>query len=457
MPKTNKLTDAQLRQLYFDIATHYQECANRADQSSLSMIYDELYVRVNYSLYGQLGALRLLGSEEKRKAYTVLNTFFYACPPFRNNLTLQQQLSFRHGENHLTTNDHYSGSNTYCRRNDALPIWKTLYLLNRPYAPYRRSPPPNHHQHNNTHKRPNKKQDDQDQAKAILILIALALFAVVPTFIALYYLLNEILNSVERFSYSEGWLQASLSLAGMVSGGAVAAMLASAFATGPLAGLALAAGLASPVGVMVVGIACLSIIGAAAGCFAINQIQNYIIRKTNADAIDPIDPHRFVLTDAEASVLVSKGIDPVRVKCAIVELRAQMGNKPVPSLLGRSNQGEYIQKCLDKIRQLRRGELDNVSVGCMYFDFRHQFPFLGQTQQQPAQPSPVPSSYSTGGYSNAFYRQAPPQPYQQYSMSDNPPPYVARDIPQASGWEDDSFREEQHPVPSAPPAPFGYY
>ena len=455
MPQPYKLTDAQLKQLYFGIAEHYMECNQRTPRPSIGEVYNELYNTLYYYLNDPMSPSTLshLDPAEKQKAYTVLNTFFYACPQFQVAPPPQAATFFHYGTPPPPTVIVYNYTNRhYSSNNDFLFTWLLLSSLNRPYHPHHGGYFPAGQHHGHHHQNNNKKDKDKvaSEAIALLILIALAVAAFALTFVALYYLLRETLDSIERFSYNEGWLQAGFSLLSMAAGGAAAAMLSMAFLATPLAGLALAAGLANPAGVVIIGIVCLSIIGAAAGCFITDQIQNYFIKKSNVDALDPVDPHRFALTDTEADNLRMKGIDPVKVKCAIVALRAQIGDKPVPSLLNRfccSSRGQEIQESLDKVRKLRSGEIYMVDVGDMKFNCRQTLqpvyplqPLIPQAQPLYPAPPPIPQMYAGGAHPNAFYGATAPQHEAPYDI---PPPYTL-------DYSQPAFNPAYEP--SAPPA-----
>ncbi len=429
MPQTTILSDAQLRQLYFGIAKHYKECSERQPAMTIGAIYDELYNGVYYSVNSNATSLSQLDPAEKLKAFKVLNTFFYASPHFRAALPQQQANFFRYGAPPAVIIHHYHGPR-YCGNNDLLFTWLLLSSFNRPYYPYYGG-----QHHHNTHTHPNKKKDGTAQIVALLILVALSAAAAALTFVALYYLLSECVNTSERFMYSEGWLQATLPCLGMAAGATAVALLSTLFVMAPLASLAMAAGLANPIGIAIVGVVCLTIMGATAGCFITDQIQKYAIKKANSDALDPADPNRFTLTTEEAQVLINNGIDPIKVKCAIVALRAQIGDKPVPSLLTRSccsAKGSEIQDCLNKVRQLRRGELAEVDVGSMHFDCKEDR--VAYQPQPPAYPiylsAPMQTGYAEGLYPNALHHgQVPQQPYPfgapvaNYQRQPSAPPY----------------------------------
>ncbi|WP_155831615.1 hypothetical protein [Legionella oakridgensis] len=406
MMPAKKLTDRQLAELYFGLARHYDDCIKRQPPMSPQDIYNELYNGVYYTLNYSDSPLRQLEIVEQQKIYTVLNTFFYACPQYRV-LPAEQQIPtfFQAGSQPrvIIHHHHHHYPRYYSSSNDVLFTWLLLNSLTpRPYY-YRPYP---HHGHfgPHHHAHASERKKDEGNVLALLLLIALVLLAAALAFVALYYLLSQTMDNVERFCYSEGWLQAGLNLMGMVAGGVAASLLTTALLTAPLAALALAAGIANPVGVVIFGMITLTLVGAAAGGFLTDKIQQYFIKKSNEDALDPQDPHRFALTEAEERALMEKGIDPIKVKCAIVALRAKMEDKPVPSLLNRlfSDRGQMIQDILNQVRELRSGKLKEIQVGEMHFNCRSD----GFTQpvasavpvvHEPRlyQPAPLPPQYAT--------------------------------------------------------------
>jgi|GEM_PF-2406219 len=408
----NRLSDKQLATLYYDLANHIEDCKQRNPRPSPIEIYDELWNEVTYTLYGQASqsTLKNLDESEKRKAYTVLNTIFYASPLYPERRipgTTPPPAYNRYPDLNqpviINVNHHYHGPR-YCQNNDLMFTWLMLRSMNHTpvthstYAYSTNFNRPNQHGHaaynQHGHANQNKKKTDGSVLAAV-VLLCLVIAAAAAAFIAAYYLIREALNSGERFFYNEGWLQASVSLMSMAIGAVASAMLATAFATSPLTALAISAGIASPAGVAMFGVIALSIIGAAVVCSITNQVQALVIPHLNADALDPSDPHRFALTDAESDRLVAKGLDPIKVKCAIVALRAEIAEiakEPVSSFFSRRSQA--VKGSLDSIRQLRQGELLGVNAGEMNFnDFQ-----LEQIQQQSVQQHYEPSAPPYPGY-----------------------------------------------------------
>jgi hypothetical protein len=248
---------------------------------------------------------------------------------------------------------------------------------------------------NNTHGHPRSRKDKEEAEAAaaaqfwgMVAVVGVVIAALSSAFIALYYLLNEVNNSISRFIYNEGWMQALISLSSIAASGFTSFIVANAFVTSPLIGLAITAGLTNPAGIAVLGVSALSLVGAAAGGFLTNLVQNYIISSSNQDALDPNDPYRFELTDKEVRNLIAKRLDPIKVKCAIIALRAEIGKEKIPGFIDRLfiQRGGRISECLNRIRQLRKGNLDVVGVGPLTFDCHQdevvtrqvQVPHLGQ-------------------------------------------------------------------------------
>lgn len=406
-----KFTDNLLARLHLgledDINKLQQEGKNPQE------IYAYLLSRVNASLTQPDSVFFGFDADEQKNVYEVLNTVFLAHPYSRrvNKVEREKLLVFKLVTDDSRLNYHYH-PHCYCPTNDALFTWIMLSSLTNHSHYYGHGGSFNHHGHSSA-----TNSDDCGKLIALLLCIALAAFAVVLTTIALYYLLNQTLNNLERFCYNEGWLQATVTLASTIASGCAAGMLAATFASAPLAALAIAAGLSNPVGLAIFGVICLTIMGAGLGCFITHQIQNYAIKKANPAALDPQDPHRFTLTDAEEENLRSKNIDPLRVKCAMVAIRAEMGEKPVPSLLNRifTSKGEEKQELLHKIRQLRQGELQQVEVGGKIFDLTpFIYPPLPVVYMQPYSPSTRYHGHATTVpvYPNGIVDNGvPPPPY----------------------------------------------
>lgn len=251
------------------------------------------------------------------------------------------------------------------------------------------------HEHGSAHSHTHQHPSEEDKKKqgsvlAAIALIILGTLAAGLAFIAMYYLLNQLLSSGERFYYHEGWLQAGLSLLYMAVS-ATASTLLGALLVPALTSLVVSAGIGNPVFLVALGVIAITLIGTAFGTLIANAIQQAIIEKSNANALEPKDPYRFNLTERECLKLDEMGVDPLKVKCAIVALRMQLGEGGVPSYMNRlfSEKKEIINEVLEKVRKLRRGELTEVIVGDMSFDCRKDLPMFVPTAP-PFNPEYVP-------------------------------------------------------------------
>ena len=338
---TPKLLDRQLARLYFDISRHHKECVQRTDITTAE-IYKELFSTLHFSLTAPNTTLNQLPSHEHEKAFHILKTFFSATPKFR-------QLP-KHEQHRLlsSTEVAYQGEYPYCCTQNGISFsWEKL----------------------GAHNKASSTKSSSLRWFGQLILITLAAIASGFAFIALYYVLNQSVNNVERLCYNEGWMKAALSFFSMAAAGIAAAYLAYTYLQMPLMILAFVAGL-NPMTGIILGIGCLCILAAAVGGFITNKMYDYISKKVNADALDPQDTDRIDLTKDEVDNLMHSSIDLIKVKCAIVAIRAHMGDKQIPSLVNRifTSKGAAIQEHLDMIRKLRRGQISYVSVGEMEFN-----------------------------------------------------------------------------------------
>lgn len=364
-----KMTDRQLTILYFELNRHYKTCLTDNPELSSNDLYTALFTQVYASLHQKDGFLRELSPAEQQKAYRVLNTFFDATPHVRRHEPRSSGLFEAFSQGATRPPAVYVGSRAPYGRDDVFFTW---YMLNatrpRPYPVYVNTPssrdePTPARSSNTTDKK-------ESSTAALLLLLALATAAAASSVLATYYVLNDMLQSAERIYHHEGWMQASITLFSTVVSGALSALLANLFLASPLTSLALAAGLSSSGGVVVFGMMSVTVVGAALGGLATQYIQNYALSKGHQDALDPADPYRFRLTDEECVRLEHLNIDPIKVKCALVALRAEIGDGLVPGPLNRLFSSRTIQPHLTTIRQLRRGELAAVVVGDMHFDCR---------------------------------------------------------------------------------------
>jgi hypothetical protein len=401
-----KFTDNNLKLYYGNLLKHYQSCHDRL-YPDIGAIYDEMYLATQFTLESPTGSLYGLDREEKNKVYHSFNTVFRALPIY-TGLSPEQRRSFNPLPRpyNPTVVYVYNDYNRY-RFNDSLLFnWMLLSSMTHQCHHHHRGPsypyPGNVHGHPSTNggNRRNDSKDTSGEVIALLIIIALAAAAAVATVVALYYMLDEFLNSSERLLYNEGWLKAALMLATATAFGAASTVMSLTLASVPLVALALAAGL-NPVGVVIVGAICLTIIGAGIGTFAMSMLYDFIDRKVNSDAMDPNDSARFQLTEADEQALTVKKIDPIKVKCAMVALRAEMSNllesnDKIPSFFSRHyGKGEKIQELLKQVRELRSGVISAVKVGDLNFDcvmvHYAQQPTPPVNTQSAMQPIPIPS------------------------------------------------------------------
>ena len=409
----NKLTDAQIRDLYLGLANHYRHC--QATTTDSLKIYNQLYYNLWHTLNDDGAPLTHLEADEKLKAYKVLNTFFYASPLYNPRqassvfLMAGQPLPPAVVIIDKTPRYHCHHDNFFLN----VMLFDSLSRAPRPsYGPVDAGVTHTHGQSSQGSKK------EEDQAKAMLLLVAVSVAIAASALIALFYLIRQMLNSAERFYYNEGWMQASLSMLSMTVSGIATVMLAQSLFLSPLIGLAFVAGLSNPVGLAVLGVIAIGIVGAAVGCLITNKLQTMYVKNTSEDALNPNDPYRFALTDAEARELEKKSIDPIKVKCAIVALYAQISKLPDQSFCASlfSRRTKEVQACLDNIRQLRSGRAFNIKVGDMSFNLYKELEQVLPSQEirHHARPAVMPTSAGVtesslrGGESALLLKQSSP-------------------------------------------------
>lgn len=372
-------TDHHLKLFYGHLLNHYSRCSK--ENLDANTIFAEMYSTAKHTL--DKGALSHLEETEKEKAYKSFYAIWYALPIY-NKMSVEKKQAFKPEFN---TQPIYLTDPGYDFGNSLLFHWLAIDSLS----------------HSLNHHHPSvdlgsSSNGDSLKLLAILFVIFILTIAAVLTFIALYYMLRELADGIERIWYNEGWLKAALTMATAVAFGSAAVILSLNFASAPLIVLALAAGL-NPVGLVIGVTVLLGIIAAGIGCIAMSQLHDVIDEKLNTDAIDPSDPYRFRLTDSDEKTLRAKRIDPITVKCALVALRSEIaqkqGNeKPVPSFFSRHfGEGEAVQDLLQTVRQLRQGAIDSVQVGELYFDCRVNKEYQ-QINSQDTSPSAPPQEYT---------------------------------------------------------------
>lgn len=391
--KAKKLTDNQLAQFYVGLLDDYRQLARPSNYLTSDQIYQRLANNLHYSLnsassQSTKSSLSDLPPEEQQKLYTVLNTFFLASPKGQGRS--ENRPTFFWSLPETITYSHYPHCHCYCLSNDWFFTW---YMLNS-LSTYRVGNSPS----------------SNDDSWTTFLFILLALLVLAFTVFAFYYLFHQTLNSMERFIYNEGWLQGAITIASMMAGGAAVGMLTTFFVANPLAMVILSTGIvANPIGLTIAGIVCLSIMGAALSTLVTNQIQNFVIKRYHCDALDPYDPFRFSLTPAQEHHLILKGIDPIKVKCALAALRCQMGKSGVSNYASRlfSDKNDLIT-----LRKLKEGKSKAVSIGEFIFD-------LNLDPVNHAQPS---GNYTASNHTNfRMFDSDPPPPYP--GNSNVPPAY----------------------------------
>lgn len=384
MPSTSKkFTDHNLKQLYGNLLTHYEQCVYQQEiyatrEYNTYLTYNKMFLAVQYAL--DYGSLQHLDFREKQKVYEAFNAIFCSLPLYRG-LSQEQKSSFNPQPPKSLPKaayvlNHYNNYNCY-------DTTRFNWLLLRTIAHNCHHYPPHLHGACTLDRGVNQHKQIEDNAvkegisdlMAILILIALAASAAVLTMLALYYMFNQFLNSAERFYYNEGCLKAALMLASSFVFGATSMVMTFTMGSPALIFLAIIAGI-NPASVVITGAILLSIMGSGLGCFAMNMFYDFVDKRVNKHAMDPTDPLRFRLSAEDELNLMDLGLDPIKVKCALVALRAEIANVlghegSVPSFLNRMfGEGAKVQGLLQLVRQLRSGSICYVEVGHLVFDCR---------------------------------------------------------------------------------------
>ncbi len=354
-----KFTDNLLGQLYLELIKDYS--ALRAQHASAEEIYAHYLNRIGQAFDDEKSSLYGLDDAEQHKVFETIKNFLLTteeCKKYTDTTTNQARVNFISLQNYkdipvekrkiqYPTKLANSNNEIFCASDGY--FLTTLLLLNRNMP--------------RTGSIPNDVDSDYEGLILFIFFIVVA-FLICFTCLAFFYLLNQTLNSVERFYYGEGWLQGMVTLATIAASATLTATLTSIYALAPLISLILAAGLTSPMGMAVFTIVSLTLISAAISCFLVNQVQNWLIKTSNSDALDSKDPHRFTLTKREEKQLIEKDIDVLKVRLAITILCVELGAKPVSPLLNRlfTREGARQQEILTMIRQLKSGNIPGKSL-----------------------------------------------------------------------------------------------
>lgn len=373
-----KFTDHHLMLFYGNVLQHYQVCCGRYGEDEIAAIHHEMITAVQYALESQYGALRNYSQQEKSKVYKAFHAIFEALPVFHRQ-SIQGQNLFKSEIPPFKEEEIKKEEKTIIKKyygKSHLVDWMVLnammhHCYHDCHYPDGERRSDNEHKHGDNN---NRNKTDLTEVFALLAVILLAAVAAVLACVALYYMLNEFLEGIDRFCYNEGWLKAALIMANSIVFGASSTILTVVFASTPLASLAILAGI-SPVGFIVTGAIFLGIIGSGLGAFAMNLLYSSVVLGLNQDAMDPTDPFRFRLTASEEESLIKKDIDPIVVKCAMVALRAEIAetlgsnDKAIPSFLHRKfGAGAKVQDLLTQVRALRDGSATRVEVGALVFE-----------------------------------------------------------------------------------------
>ncbi|KTD32977.1 hypothetical protein Lnau_2625 [Legionella nautarum] len=453
----DKFTDNMLTQFQLSMLKDYQRL--NAEGKSIEEISKFIRDKFEFNLiYNNESSLWRLPEGEWQKARTVLDTFLAAVLPKEEALppqwlfppimfTVIQLNEFRERRD-----DYY-----YCSLADSIFYWSLLDSLTYDHHL--------HHLHDaaasvgtndNGYGDSLNNVSDKDKANlwAFLLLLLISTVAIVLTFIAIAYLFVEFFETMERLWHNEGLWQAMISMLSAIAFGTASGWLTALFLATPITALAVAAGV-NPVGMVILGVICLTFIGAGAGCFITNSLQNYLVKIRNPEALDPQDPHRFTLTKAEEENLIAQNLDPIKVKCAIAALRQKLGKNELPYYITRLFNSDK-QEIIEQVRELRRGKLSAIEIEIggtkLNFDLRP----LSEMQHQasnhndyyPADEEEL--SVETSQHVHVSHRQdfypQDPQRYQQ-QPNDEPQFYPHQQTPSQM-----PAYHEGYPPPYTPPS-----
>jgi chromate transport protein ChrA len=359
-----KFTDQNLKLFYGNVLSHYKTCIDK--KYSIEQTLEEMILSVQYALEAEDGTLFHLDQEEKNKVYTAFYAIWNALP--QDSYKPQPTPLFpKFNVTKIKVVHYHHRYNCY---DPILFDWMLVYAIMNDchyhHGGYFPNPgggiPGGVHHHGS-------RDDDLAKALIALLVITVAAIALVLATIALYFMLSQFAESIDRFCYDEGWLKAAWTIAIGIGFGASTVPLYMAFVAPGLISLAIMAGF-NPIAVAVTGIVLLSIISAGLGGLAMNVVYGEI--EKNKDAIDPEDPKRFALSAENEENLIAKGINPTVVRCALSAIRveiARISDKgPIPPILTRFfTSSSEMHDLLKKARQLRFGQIDEVKVGGLHF------------------------------------------------------------------------------------------
>jgi hypothetical protein len=392
-----KFTDNHLKLFFGHLLKHYQTCITKeAGSLPIQDVYYELFKAIQYALESPKGNLYNLDKLEKEKVYAYFEAIFRSTPLF-TSLPVQKQYSFVPKRTKFDLNSPFiiDESNNYSCDGTMSVTWTLLndiaYQCHKMDLSIRKKQSSAKKDHDNS-------DENGSPWMIILVIIGIAAFGAVLTFAALYYMFHHFLEGVERMWYGEGWIKAALMMASTLGFGGASAGLMIGFATPVLTTLAISAGL-NPFIAIIIATVCISIIGAGLASLGLSVIYDFIDKRVHSSSIDPCDPYRFRLTDEDEIRLLEKQIDPIKVKCAMIALRAEIAkqlgsDEELPSFLSRQfGEGRKIQAILNQVRELRAGNTTVIHVGDLSFDCR--IPVITEFNSLQQLYRPLPYSYST--------------------------------------------------------------
>jgi hypothetical protein len=407
----NNLTDNQLAQLFLEFQSDFRK--KQKEGSGAVEITQNLGEKLYWSL--QHGHLQELHPAEKHKAYQVLDTVIQSMPAYRNLPKTERRIEIP--TTYKEVNHHHYHRDYYCGHSDPWLNWMILSNLSRPTYTYNYNYGGSYDNHHHGREKEKKDGDPLAQLVLLLILAALALSA----FVLAFYALRELIDCGDRILHNEGMMRALVSLSMMAAAGFAGGFIGSVMLAGPLTALAIAAGI-SPIGVTIIATSALAVIGAGTVGLLFSQfkVQELFIRDKNKEAMDPAEPQRFSLTNEQENKLTRMGLDIIKVKCAMVAIRNEMGADHVQDKLWRmfTDEGEKQQQLLEKLRQLKDGKFTReITVGDMTIDLRapvrtadnpyyyyYQVP-VGEVAEQP-RPFVIAPSAPPMENPNSFYNGA---------------------------------------------------
>lgn len=377
MPRFQRLNDNMLATIYFRLQAYYK---NLIPLNSIvtgphqANLYAKLQQFIVDELFSEQGSLNSLDEQEHFKVYNILDTFFEAAirnPLYKEDPLYKEIKKAQRTKNPSVTKIVYDRSiyidNSFHSHRSPFYYWDRLFRSTHIDSTS------HHHPRNDSTSESPSAEEVAAKAKMGLLLVGVGLLTTSLGVLSSWYLMAQILDSVERLSYNEGTFKAAATLLTIVLSTTAATVLAAAVAAEPLATLAIGAGLVNPVGIVAFGVLSIGVTLAAITTYFTNKLLLNHIYKSNPDALDPRDPKRFSLSQTEYNHLRKEGIDPIKVKCAIAAIRKEMGREPVaapltPNFLFFHGRTKAQADHLETIRTLKQGKKETVDVGDLHFN-----------------------------------------------------------------------------------------